>query len=423
MIEYLLLSSGILFFILLSAFFAGSETGFMSVNKIKMNHQAEQGDELAVQTIRLLKKPARLLGTTLVGTNISVVSATVLTNELLKKFMDVHYAQICSTIGLTVLMLVFSEIIPKAVFQKRADELTRRSTPFLRFSMLLFYPISLVVSGFSNLVLLVMGKRHVHEKHALSREDIELLAGIGAEEGIINKTAQAFIHSVFSFGRTTAREIMTPLVDVVSIEQKRSINMLVKLADNSGFSRIPVFRKHIYDMLGYVSTLDLIHSRKRDTLNKYIRPAVFIPETKRIDRLLLEMRQEKLPLVFVVDEWGGTAGIITHEDIAEYVVGQIRDRGEKIKIDIHKVASGEYLIDGGADVDLVQEELNIDIEKSGFETVAGFVACLMQRIPEKGDVAECGGYKIHIEEAEKTVVTKVRFIRKRPSRSGKRHSH
>lgn len=408
-----------LFFILCSGFFAGSETAFMAANRLRIEHAAEKGDHRARLTLRLLGRPRRLLSTTLVGTNISVVSLSIITGVLLKEYLGLPelWADVITTFGLTILLLIVAEIIPKAIFQARADELSVRVSRVFRLATWLFLPVTLFVGAFSSIVLYFTKKKAAAQGHGRSREDIEILAAIGVEEGIISPSTQDFIHSVFSFGKTTVREIMTPLVDVVSIEQGRSINTAARLIEESGFSRIPVYRERVDDVLGYVSVFDLLHSKKRDKLDRYVRPALFVPETKRIDGLLVEMRQAGVPLVFVVDEWGGTAGVVSHEDIAEHIVGQIRDRGGKEVPEIQTVGQG-YLVDGLTDVDLLAEVTGIKIRKDGFETVAGFVCYLAQKIPARGDVLEYGGYRIHVEEADATSVGTLCFVRNGSERSG-----
>ena len=202
-----------LVFIIMAGFFAGSETGFMSANRLRVEHLSEKGDSRAKLTLRLLNKPQRLLSTTLVGTNISVVSVTVILNTILQKYVAIpaSWANLISAVGLTLLMLVIAEIIPKTIFQSRADELSVKVSSIFHLATWLFFPITLFVGAFSSLILFLTGKSEKKkEGPKRSREDIELLASIGAEEGIISTTAQAFIHSVFTFGSTTAREIMTP---------------------------------------------------------------------------------------------------------------------------------------------------------------------------------------------------------------------
>lgn len=413
MADWLVYLGGMSLILVFSFFFSGSETGFMTLNMLKIRHLAERGDHRAAVALRLMEKPVQVLGTTLVGNNICVVTATVMTGTFLSNYLDPSGVHLAVTFGLTLVMLVVGEIIPKSLFQLHGNELTVR---FIRITQLLrwvFFPVVMFVNGFSHLLLWFFGRIGKPARTGYTREDIELLAGIGAEEGIIDETARAFIHSVFSFSSTTAREIMTPLVDVVMVDEEKSINTVVKMISEYGFSRIPVYHNHAYSVVGYVAGFDLIHSKKRDKLEKYIRPAVFVPETKRIDSLLLEMRRNGVPLVFVVDEWGGTAGIITHEDIAEHIVGNIRDIGEKVTADIQQVKPGEFLVDGIADVDRLEEKLGLTIEKMGFETASGFVEYLMQRIPAKGESVQYKGYTITVEDAEPAVVHRIRFSRNR----------
>jgi len=405
-------------FVLLAGFFSGSETGFMAVNRLRIEHLSEKGDSRATLTLRLLDRAQHLLSTTLVGANLSVVSVTVILNTMLQKYLSVPapWANLILTAGLTLLMLVFAEIIPKTIFQARADELSVRVSPVVRLATWLFFPVTLFVSIFSSLVLFLTGsKQRSRTPQNRSREDIELLASIGAEEGIISSTARAFIHSVFTFGSTTAREIMTPLVDVVSLELGGNVNSAVRLIEKRGFSRIPVYRERVDDIMGYVSAFDLTHSRRRDKLEKSIRPALFVPETKRIDSLLLEMRQNKVPIVVVVDEWGGAAGIVTHEDVAEHIVGQIRDRGEKAVAKIRREGDA-YLVAGTTDVDLLGEWLGFSVSKDGFETAAGFVEWMAQRIPLKGDSFEHCGYRITVREADATSVGLLAFVKLKSGR-------
>lgn len=404
---------------LLSAFFSGSETAFLTANRLRIEHAAEKGDARSRIALRLFRKPSRLLSTVLVGNNIVNVSSSIIAGIILKEMLGMSeaWANFIISIGLTVLLLIAGEIIPKAISQRRADTVTLHVARVFQLVTWLFLPVTLFVGAFSSFVLYFTKKKAAAQGHGRSREDIEILAAIGVEEGIISPSTQDFIHSVFSFGKTTVREIMTPLVDVVSIEQGRSINTAARLIEESGFSRIPVYRERVDDVLGYVSVFDLVHSKKRDKLDNYIRPALFVPETKRIDGLLVEMRQAGVPLVFVVDEWGGTAGVVSHEDIAEHIVGQIRDRGGKEVPEIQTVGQG-YLVDGLTDVDLLAEVTGIKVRKDGFETVAGFVCYLAQKIPAKGDVLEYGGYRIHVEEADATSVGTLCFVRSGSERTG-----
>jgi len=404
---------GLLISIGLAAFFAGSESGFLALNRLKIEKDARLGDSKAIILDNLIGKSKKMLGATLVGTNLSVVSATVLANMILVRYFSLEVAQLLTTFGLTFFLLIFAEIIPKSIFHRKADILLPKLSKLMKWIYMLFLPIVYFVNGFSAIILFLTGNSNKFEKGVLSRDDIEILGNIAVSEGVINSNAKAYIHSVFLFGKTSAREIMTPLVDIVAVEAGKSLNSVVKVIDQSGFSRMPIFSKKAYNMVGYINSLDIIHSKKRDPMKKFLIDPVFVPETKVIDDLLIEMRTGKIPLVFVVDEWGGTAGIITNEDIAEFVVGNVRDAGEKLKKEIIEERAGVYLIDPGTDVDDLREELCLGLKKDGFETVGGFVEFLMQKIPKKGDSVKFENYKIVVEDATDTVIKELKFIRQK----------
>jgi len=410
MIEIWLLAGGILVCMALSAFFSGAESGMMLSDPIRLQHRADRGDLRSRLILSMKQKPDLLIGTVLVGNNIVNVSAAVLTNRLLEHWVPSYAANFITTFGLTIVMLMTSEIMPKLLFQSRPEELSRYVAPWLRVFGVILRPVLMLVNGISGvMVYLVGGKRK--DRQVLTREDITLLADVGMEQGAINARSYALLSSVLAFAKTTAREIMTPLVDVIALEEDTSVEEVVKVIERAGFSRIPVYRKHAHTMIGYISAFDLKQSRRNASSAEYLRPAVFIPESKCIDSLLIEMRQKRLPMVFVVDEWGGTAGIITHEDIAEHVVGQILDKGEKMELEMQEVAPGEYLADGWTDVDKVQQVLRIRIEKKGFETIGGFLEHLMQRIPSVSESVLYEGYRFHVEEADSTRIVRVRIKR------------
>jgi CBS domain containing-hemolysin-like protein len=397
---------------LFAAFFAGTETGMMLADPLKLQHRAEQGDGRSAQILKLKETPETLLGVLLIGNNIVTVTATVLCNRLLENWLEPAIASVLSVLALTFVMLITSEIIPKLVFQSRPESLSRSILPVLRFFILLFRPILFVVNIFSKAIAFMLGATK-KLRYSISREDISLLAEIGVQDGTIDPRSWALFGSVLAFGGTTAREIMTPLVDVIAIDEGESVDELVRVIMRSGFSRIPVYREHAFSMVGYVSAFDLKKSRRNENISEYIRQAAFVPESKNIDSLLIEMRQNHLALVFVVDEWGGTAGIITHEDIAEHVVGQILDKGEKAELEMQSVGHGEYLADGWTDIDKARQVLRIKIEKKGFETVGGFLEHIMQRIPHTGESIRYEGYQFYVEEADATRIIRVRIKQKK----------
>jgi len=414
-----LLLAGVISCMAVGAFFSGAESGFTLADPLKLQHRAERGDTRSKQVLKMKQSGETLIGALLIGNNIMTVSATVLCNKLLEYWFSPKTASVLSVFVLTVLMLVTSEIIPKMIFLSRPEDLTRKVAPILRVLTLIFRPVLLVINGLSKLFVGAAGggKKKKKARPSLTRDDISLLAEIGKRDGVINPHSYILFSSVLAFWNTTAREIMTPLVDLTAIEEDASVEDLVRVIMRSGFSRIPVYKEHVFTMVGYVSAFDLKKSRRNEGISEYIRRASFVPESKNIESLLIEMRQERLPLVFVVDEWGGTAGIVTHEDIAEHVVGQIKDKGEKTELEMRQIAPGEYLADGWTDIDKVRQTLHIRIDKKGFETAGGFLEHLMQRIPLAGESISYEGCQFFIEEADPTRIIRVRIQQK----SGKKN--
>jgi CBS domain containing-hemolysin-like protein len=399
------------------AFCSGAESGVLNADPLKLQHQAERGDKRSKQILKLKQNMETLIGVVMIGTNVVVVTASMLSNKLLEHWFEPSLASVITVLALTPVMLVASEILPKIIFLSRPEELSRKIVPGLRVLLFVFKPLLFVFNGLSAmLAFLLGGSRKI--RPSLTREDISLLAEVGSREGSISPRSYALFGSVLSFGSTTAREIMTPLVDVTAVEEDTSVEDLVRVIVRTGFSRIPIYKERVFSMCGYVSAFDLKKSRRNESIAEYIRPAVYVPESKNVDSLLVEMRQKRLSLVFVVDEWGGTAGIITHEDIAEHVVGQIKDKGEKTELEMQQVGVGEYLADGWTDVDKVQQVLRIYIDKKGFETVGGFLEHIMQRVPQADESITYQGYHFYIEEADATRVIRVRIRQKKKQQSG-----
>ena len=418
MIEIWLLIAGITGCILLDAFFSGAESGMLLSDPLKLQHRADRGDKRSKQILKLKQKPEILFGVSLIGANTVIVTATMLSNQLLEYWFPPAAASVISVAALSFIILIVGEIVPKAVFISRPEDLTRHIVPALRVLIFILSPVLFIFSGLTKAIVFVLGGAK-KGKLSLTREDISLLAETSVRDGVINQRSYALFGSVLAFGSTTAREIMTPLVDVTAIGEGASVEEIIRVIVRSGFSRIPVYREHVFTMVGYVSAFDLRQSRRNENIAEYTRPAVFVPESKTIDGILIDMRRERLPMVFVVDEWGGTAGIITHEDIAEHIVGQIRDKGEKVELEMRQEAPGEYLADGWTDIDKVQQVLHIRIEKKGFETLGGFLEHIMQRIPVNGESMVYEGYQFCVEEADETRVIRVRIRLKKRANARK----
>jgi len=319
-----------------SAFFSGTETAFFSLSELELSKLREEGSRGSRRVIRLMNDSRKLLITILVGNTlvniIAAIDATVLVTRLSRAY---HFSEglaiFLEVVVVTLIILIFSEITPKILAVRNSLNLALRVSPFIDLVYLLLYPISAVLERFTDLF-----KRALHirtDAEFLSEEEIKTLIELGEEKGTIQSEERMMIDSIFEFGETTVKEIMVPRIDMVCIEMHASLKDLIRLIRERGHSRIPVYEGRIDNIRGVIHVKDLIpvlDKSSRDVkLMDLARPAYFVPESKKIDDLLREFQRQKVHMAIVVDEYGGTAGLVTLEDIIEEIVGEIQDEYDK----------------------------------------------------------------------------------------------
>ncbi len=394
--------------IIFAALFAGSETVLVACDKHLFKEKAKRGNKSAKRVLKLFSKPDRFLATTLVGTNICIVSVSILFKTLLDYYTEFTEIQLSlmTTIIVTVCMLILSEVTPKTIGLIKSNTLAPTSTRFLNIVYYVFFPIIIIVQFISNLI----GKVFKLRKQGDSAQSIFMRKGelkrFVLKTNLIEDLETSYITSIMNYSKTTAREIMTPLVDVVSIEQHTNIDVLLKMISEKGYSRIPVYRQRVDNLIGYIQSMDLIYDTDSYTFEHLIKEPYYIPETKKIGQILMDMQRRRIPMVFVVDEYGGTAGVITDEDIAEEIVGDILFETEEESI--LEFSNKELLVvNAQVDVDDLNDNYGLGIRKDGFETVAGFILYILGHIPKKGEHFEYNGYKYTVEESDETSISKV----------------
>ncbi|MEE8209122.1 MAG: hemolysin family protein [bacterium] len=384
-------------FIGLEGFFSGSEIAIISVNRIRLRHWAEQGNERAQRLEKLLEAPDQLLATTLVGTNLSIVVATTLaTVPLIKRFGSA--GELYALALMWPLALVFGEIVPKTFFQENADDLALRVIRPLSWAMACFRPIIAMVGGLAR--LLVERKKEPRSPF-VTKEEIESLVhstdrGVDLEVG-----ERRMIRRIFEFGDTPVKEVMVPLVNLVAVPIDATPEMVITKVIESGFSRIPVYQSEIYDIVGLVNAFDLLTMPDEvGTLDGLIRPVHYVPEAKRKDDLLRELQQKKMHMAVVVDEYGGAVGIATIEDLLEEIVGEIHDEYDASQAWYKELPDGSYVVDAQMELDHLQEELGLDLPRGDYETLGGFLVTHLETIPQPGQIVEVEGVRLQVKEAD-----------------------
>jgi putative hemolysin len=408
------------------AFFSSSESALISLNKLRIRKLAEQGKHSAQRLQRLIQKRDQLVGTILLAENGLIVFASVLTTVLAVHVLHRHSAS-WSFIGacaalMTVVVVLMGEILPKTFAAQNAD----------RYALLIAFPLSLMVGLLKPLVwvLTSVTRVYVHLFNVVFRtkqqlilpfvteEELRLLLNDVQEQGVLEREETEMIHSVMLLGDTSAREVMVPRIDMVCLPVDAPFDVALHMAISEGHSRIPVYLDSTDNIIGVLYVKDLLGilqgtERPEGIPEAYIRPAYHVPESKKVDELLREMRAEKVHLAIVLDEYGGTAGLITIEDILEEIVGDIQDEYDTEEaLPIQHQPDGSLVVEGRVSIDEVSELLGIKLPTEDFDTIGGFVVGLLGRAPTEGEQVSYEGVRLQIVEVSQRRVARVRLWRR-----------
>lgn len=420
--EYLIASYIVIFAILLflSGFFSASETAYFSISTPDIERLRNRDDYGSKQVVQLLAHPKKLLITIIVGNTVVNIGAASLAAILTLDFstqlgMDPNLAILIDVIVVTFVILICTEIIPKVAAVKNPINVAKKfSFPLTIF----FYLFSPVVSIFHAFTLWLTSVFRVKKSELfVSEEELRSIVDMGEEKGTLQQDEKEMIHSIFEFGETTVREIMIPRIDMVCIAIDSQLDKLLDLINEYLHSRIPLYKDKVDNIIGIVYAKDLLPllNKKEQVeidLEKLSRPAYFVPEQKKIDELLREFQSKRIHMAIVVDEYGGTAGLVTLEDIIEEIVGEIQDEHD-LEIPLYqKVNNNEYLIDGSMDLEEMNEELKLKLPtEEGVETLAGFLFGLFGSVPKEKQSVNYEEYKFVVEKVIKRRIKQVRMLR------------
>lgn len=399
--------------LMLSAFFSSAETAFTAVSRSKVRKLVEEKKAGAKELEKLVEDPHRFLATVLLGNNIVNVMATALATRLFLVWFG-DWAIAISTGAMTFLILVFGEITPKTLAIRHAERIALLFSRFFFLIEKVLFPLSKVVVFFSQIIVRVAGEKSIKSEPFLTEGEIKALIELGGEEGLIEEEERALIHQIFEFGDTVVREIMVPRLDMVSLESKTRIEEALKLALKKGYSRLPVFEGSLDNIRGLVYLKDIVSAlskgEKEKKVGELVRPAYFVPETKKIIELLREMQRNKVHMAIIVDEYGGIAGLVTIEDILEEIVGEIFDEYDVQEALFQPLKKGKVLIDTRISFDEAKELLNLktsEEEEEEFDTFGGFLYSLFGRIPRKGEKIEYDNWRFKVLKVSGHRIAKV----------------
>lgn len=400
--------------LLASAFFSSAEMAFIAANRLRLRHLAEEGNRIARRYLEAFHRPARVFSTAMIGVALVHIIASAVATWWLLPVLGPVAAPALATITLTPLMLVFGVILPKAVARQWATALILRLFPLLEAASWLLAPLAWGSAGLVELALRGMRRTPEGTRAFVSREELKLLFQVEPHESDVKAEEREMIDKIFDLGETPVRAVMVPLVDVVALPEEATVEEAVAVVRERGYSRLPVYRERVDHVVGIVTALDiLLRGAGGDQVKTLLRPAFYVPEEKRIDDLLREMQRQRVQFAVVVDEYGGSVGIATVEDIVEEIVGEIEGEHDRRSPSLEPLPDGSYLVAARMEIDELNEALGWELPKQDYETVGGLILSLLHRIPRPGEEADIEGYHLTVVDADERRILKVKLTPRR----------
>ena len=408
------------FCFILSAFFSGSEVALFSLDRKKIKNTFTNFPLIQEYLDDLLDHPRRLLVSILIGNTFVNVTASIIAVSLAMEFAESfgYSRNIMLTIQivlLTLLILLFSEITPKILASKDPVSFSKIIAIPMHWVIVIIFPISETIT--EAIKFFVSKIRIDKKKSAIKQDEIKELATLSLEKGTIEDEEHELIHSIVGFRTLSVSEIMTPRVDMVAVSSVSDFTELVNEITKTGRSRIPLYKDDLDDIIGIVYAKDLlpyfknVELRKNLSLAKIARKPIFVPKTKMIDALMLEFQEKKMHIAIVVDEYGGTAGLVSLEDIIEEIIGEIRDEYDKEENTVTKIDENNYLVLGRISIDELKEilDININTEEAEYDTIAGLLLNFAGQIPKEGYSLEFENHRFTVKEVLNKRIKKVQI--------------
>jgi putative hemolysin len=402
---------------LLAAFFAASETAIVFANKTYIRDIAEAGNTRARAVLGLLEQRTRLHSALLIAENFFIVLAAGLgTVTAMHLFENTVPAVAVSAVVSTVFVVLVSKLAPKSLAARNPDSLALIVAFPMQFVLMVLSPVARLFAGTADF-LAGPGPQGMSCTAVVTEEDIKAMINLGEEGGSLKEEEKELLHKVFEFGDTLTSEAMRPRTEIVSIPANATIQAVYDLVSEFGYSRYPVIENTIDTVIGILYIKDILVAMsggdliREDGIGRFVRPAYFIPENKRVSDLLSEMQRQRFQIAIVIDEYGGTAGLVTLEDLIEEIVGSIHDELETAEKDVEIVDEKNFVVSGQSPLDEVNELLDANLQSSDFNTLGGFVFGLFGRMPKVGEQLKYRNLKLEVLELEGRKIDKVKITK------------
>ncbi len=415
----------ILIFIVINGFFAAAEIAVVATRRVRIKRLVDEGNKNAEILQKFKENPDRFLATIQIGITLAGVIAAAIGGatavQVIKPFLqDIPLPLVSAsaealsigivTVVITYFLLIFGELIPKSIALTNPERIGMRTARFVHFFSKIAFVFVHILTSSANILLKPFGKK-THAGRTITEEEIRMLIQEGGEQGVFEPTEQALIHSVFEFTDMSAKEVMVPSTQMVTININAPVDEIKTIITEEQFSRYPVIGKDINDIRGILYVKDFLNALAKGSVDirKLIKPPFFIPETMKISNLLKEMQRKRVHMALIIDEYGGVSGLVTMEDLLEEIVGEIRDEYD-IESPVIQLSDGSFLIDASISIRDLKEDHAIEIpESTEYETLSGFLLTVLQRMPKVGDVVETDGMQLTISEMVGQRISKVKL--------------
>ncbi len=396
----------------LSAFFSGSETALMSLSKIRLRAMVDEGVKNAKLIQRVTDNSAKLLSAILIGNNVVNIGASALATVIATDIFGSKGAGIATGV-LTVLVLIFGEVTPKSFASDNAELVCRLCVKPIAFCMVIFTPFIFLLNIVTNIIFKIIGKKD-NSAPIVTENELRTMVDVSHEEGVLEVDEKEMITNVVDFRSSTAEEIMIPRIDMVAVPDDITYDDVVRVFKEERFTRLPVYNKTNDHIIGTLSFKDimLLDSPEIDGFKvaDYVKEPYFTYESKQCSRLFADMKKESISMAIVLDEYGGTAGIVTLQDLIEEIVGDIIDEIREDEEEIQSIKENEYLVEGSTRLDDVNDALGTSFENDDIESIGGYVIALLDRFPVTGETVEDKNARFFIEQTDKNRIVKLKII-------------
>ena len=397
--------------LVLSGFFSMSETALMALSKIRIRHMVEEGVKGAKLVEKLTEDPNKLLGAILIGNNIVNILASSLATTLFVDMVGASGVGIATAV-MTVLVLIFGEITPKSIAKQKSEEVSLKVSKPINIIVKILKPFIGIFSFISSLFIRLLGGDPKATEPFITEEELRTMVGVSEEEGVLEDVEKEMIFNVFDFADSQAKDVMVQRVDIVAVDTEATYEEVLEVIKTEQFSRIPVYNQTIDDIVGVLYVKDLIiagQNKEGFKVSDYMREPYYTFEFKKIKELFNEMKKTRNHLSVVLDEYGGTVGIVTIEDLIEEVFGDIEDEYDDYDKEIEVVKEDEYIVDGSAKLDDISELIGVNMESKEFDSVGGLIIGELGRFPDNKEEVTLNKIRFVVEEVDKNRIKKVRI--------------